>query len=292
MSAMPLFRGAGTALITPFKNGEVDFDALRGIIKNQIEGGVKALVACGTTGEPTTLTAEERVAVIRTAVEEANGSVPVICGTGSNNTRAVIETERKYRDLGCAAQLVVTPYYNKTTQEGLYAHFMAIAEATELPIVIYNVPSRTGLDISPEVLARLCESEHFIAIKESSYDVPYVMQKLAAVGDKLAFYCGNDEMTYSMLALGFEGVISVVTNLRPSAMADVTKLWFDGDWKASRDAQLKLLPLCRALFKETSPIPVKYAAEYLGICGGEVRLPLIGASEPVRELVRKALEIC
>lgn len=292
MSVKPLFRGAATALITPFKNGEVDFEALRGLVKMQLAGGIAGFVACGTTGEPATLTPDEREAVIRVALEAVDGRAPVICGTGSNCTRSVIEAEKRYRGMGCAAQLVVTPYYNKTTQEGLYAHFMAISDATELPIVIYNVPSRTGLDIAPETLMRLCERGRFAAIKESSYDIPSVMEKIAAVGDRLTFYSGNDDQIYPMLTLGAQGVISVASNLRPAKVARIAELWFGGDISGALKAQLELMPLCRALFKEVNPIPVKYAAETLGLCGGELRLPLVTAGEATRELIRKALEAC
>ena len=189
----PLFRGSATALITPMRDGKVDVAALNRLVYMQIAGGTSALVACGTTGEPSTLSAEERELVVRETVAAARGQIPVICGTGSNNTQAVIENEKRFRDLGCAAQLVVTPYYNKTTQEGLYAHFMHIAENTELPIIVYNVPGRTNLDIAPETLSRLCESGRFVALKESSYDLPRVMEKMNVVEGKMDVYCGNDD---------------------------------------------------------------------------------------------------
>ena len=202
----------------------------------------------------------------------------------------MIETERRYRDLGCAAQLVVTPYYNKTTQEGLYAHFMHIAENTELPIILYNVPGRTNLDLSAKTIGRLAEYDRFIALKESSYDLPGVMEKMRAADGRLTFYSGNDDMVYPLLALGFEGVISVMSNVKPRMMADMVDAWFKGDHERSRDLQLNSLPLIRALFTEVSPIPCKYAMAQLGLCQNELRLPLIPASESTCALMDAALE--
>lgn len=289
MSNTPLFRGAAVALITPFKDGKVDFDALRNLVEMQIEGGTAAIVTCGTTGEPATLTTEERIAVVTETVKAVNGRIPVICGTGSNNTAAVIENEKRFRDLGCAAQLVVTPYYNKTTQEGLYAHFMAIADNTELPIILYNVPSRTSVDLGAGVISRLKPSGRFIALKESSYTVPSVMEKLEAMGDDICLYSGNDDMVYPLLALGAEGVISVVSNVAPRLMADMVNAWFDGNARESLSLQMKAMPLVRALFREVSPIPCKYAAEKMGLCSGELRLPLVTASPAVQAEMDAAL---
>lgn len=285
----PLFRGSAVALVTPFENGRVDVSALRRLVDLQLEGGTAAIVSCGTTGEPSTLTAQERETVIRETVKAVNGRVPVICGTGSNNTQAVVENERRYRDLGCAAQLVVTPYYNKTTQEGLYAHFMHIAEHTELPIILYNVPSRTNLDISAATLKRLAASQRFIALKESSYSVPAILEKLSAIEGQMCLYSGNDDMVYPLLALGAQGVISVVSNIAPRLMSDMVGHYFAGDLQRSRELQVKSLPLVRALFNEVSPIPCKYAMQKLGLCGGELRLPLIEASEATRQMMDVAL---
>ena len=286
----PLFRGSATALITPMHEGNVDFAALRRMVDMQLQGGTAALVSCGTTGEPSTLSMEERRQVVAETVKAAQGRIPVICGTGSNNTLAVVENEKAMRDLGCAAQLVVTPYYNKTTQEGLYAHFMHIAENTQLPIVVYNVPGRTSLDIAPRTLERLAQSGRFIALKESSYDLPRVMEKMQAVDGKMDVYCGNDDMVYPMLALGAQGVISVASNVSPKLMSDMVKSWFEGDHEKSRRLQLEALPLVRALFNEVSPIPCKYALELMGVCSGELRLPLIEAGEETKHMMRSALK--
>lgn len=290
MSTQSIFRGAACALITPFSNGKVDYAALNRLIEMQLEGGTAAIVTCGTTGEPATLTAEERYAVAEATVKAVNGRIPVICGTGSNNTAAVIENERRFRDLDCAAQLVVTPYYNKTTQEGLYAHFMAIAEQTELPIVLYNVPSRTNVDLSAGVIARLKATGRFVALKESSYAMPSVMEKAEVLGDEMTLYSGNDDMVYPLLTLGAQGVISVVSNIAPRLMADMVSAYFEGNTKKSLELQLKAMPLVHALFREVSPIPCKYAAEKLGICSGELRLPLVTASPAVQAEMDAALQ--
>lgn len=285
----PLFRGSAVALVTPFENGKVDYAALRRLVEMQLEGGTAAIISCGTTGEPSTLDADERENVIRETVKAVNGRVPVICGTGSNNTLAVVENERRYRDLGCAAQLVVTPYYNKTTQEGLYAHFMHIAENTELPIILYNVPGRTNLELTAATIGRLAQCEKFIALKESSYNVPAILEKLSVMEGKMALYSGNDDMVYPLLALGAEGVISVVSNVAPRLMSDMVASYFAGDHQRSRCLQLESLPLVRALFHEVSPIPCKYAMEKLGLCKGELRLPLIAAGESTRRMMDEAL---
>ena len=290
MANTSLFRGSGVAIITPFHNGQVDIPALRRLVEYQIAGGTAAIIACGTTGEPATLTAQERETVIAETVAAAAGRVPVICGTGSNCTQNVIDSEKCYRGLGCAAQLVVTPYYNKTTQEGLYAHFMAIADNTQLPIYLYNVPSRTGLDIAPETLRRLVNaSDHFIALKESSFNLPFVMEKLDAIKGKLALYSGNDEMVYPLLSLGAQGVISIVANALPAQMSQMVSDYFAGNPSDSLQMQLRLLPLIHAFFAEVSPIPCKHAMEIMGLCEGELRLPLIDASEGVKTKLRAVL---
>ena len=284
-----LFQGSAVALATPFSQGKVDTAAIERLVEMQVKGGTSAIVACGTTGEPTTMNAEEKELVVRTVVKAVNGRVPVIAGTGSNCTQNVIDTAKRYEDLGCVAQLVVTPYYNKTTQEGLYRHFMAIAEATALPIVIYNVPTRTSLDISPEVLDRLACCEKFVAVKESSYNLPYVMEKIRHVGGRLAIYSGNDDMVVPMMALGAEGVISVAANILPEMVAQMANSYLAGDHATSLDTQLRLMPVICALFNEVSPIPCKAAMEMMGLCSGELRLPLVPISDCNRAKLRDAL---
>lgn len=289
MPTKPLFQGSAVALATPFQNGNVDVPALRRLAEFQIENGTAALIACGTTGEPTTMSPEERALVAREVLKAAGGRVPVIVGTGSNWTQNVIDTANRYRDDGFAAQLVVTPYYNKTSTEGLYRHFMEIADHTTLPIIIYNVPSRTTLDLSPETLLRLASDERFIGVKESSYNIPYVMEKFRVIGDKLTFFSGNDDTVIPLMALGAKGVISVVANVLPKDMALMADSYLKGDHETAVRAQLRLLPLIRALFAEVSPIPCKAAMEMLGLCGGELRLPLVPISENAKEDLRKAL---
>ncbi|MDO5145372.1 MAG: 4-hydroxy-tetrahydrodipicolinate synthase [bacterium] len=289
MTNQPLFRGSAVALVTPFSGGKVDVETLRKLVAFQIDNGTSAIVACGTTGEPSTMSMEERELVIRETVKAAAGRVPVICGTGSNCTQSVIETERRFRELGCAAQLVVTPYYNKTTQEGLYAHFMAVAEHTELPIILYNVPSRTNLDIAPETIDKLAASGRFIALKESSYDLPRVMEKLCAMDGRMTLYSGNDDMIYPLMALGAQGVISVLSNVAPAYTAQMAQAYLMGETGRALEMQTACLPLVRALFSEVSPIPCKYAMERMGLCGGELRLPLIPASEGAKRKMDDAL---
>ncbi len=284
-----LFQGSAVALVTPFINGKVDTDAIARLVELQIEGGSKAIIACGTTGEPTTMNAEERELTVRTIVRAVNGRVPVVAGTGSNCTQNVIDTANRYADIGCAAQLVVTPYYNKTTQEGLYRHYMAIADNTTLPIVIYNVPTRTALDISPEVLDRLASCEKFIALKESSYNIPYVMDKIRHVGGRLAIYSGNDDTVIPLMALGAEGVISVVANVLPQMVAQMATSYLAGDHATALDLQLRLMPVICAMFAEVSPIPCKAAMEMLGLCSGEVRLPLVPIGDCNRAKLKDAL---
>jgi 4-hydroxy-tetrahydrodipicolinate synthase len=214
----------------------------------------------------------------------------VIAGTGTNNTQAVIDAAKRYENLGCAAQLVVTPYYNKTNKEGLYRHFMAVADHTALPIVIYNVPSRTGIDLQPDMLERLSACDKFVGLKESSYDVPTVMEKAAVLkGTSITMYSGNDDMNYPLLALGAKGIISVAANFIPEKVRAMTESFFQGNIEAALAQQLMLMPINRALFLEVNPIPCKAAMQILGLCGGELRLPLYPLSEPSREKLIEAL---
>jgi 4-hydroxy-tetrahydrodipicolinate synthase len=285
-----IFEGSAVALVTPFRSGKVDAAAIRRLVAYQIQAGTAAIVACGTTGEPATMNADERELVIRTVCEAANGKIAVIAGTGTNNTQAVIDAAKRYENLGCSAQLVVTPYYNKTNKEGLYRHFMAIAENTELPIVIYNVPSRTGMDLTPDTLQRLAACEKIVGVKESSYDLPTVMEKFAAVEDtQVAMYSGNDDMNYPLLTLGAKGTISVAANFVADKLFQLVHSFQAGDWKAALQMQLDLMPLNRALFAEVNPIPCKAAMEMLKMCSGELRLPLYEISEQGRAKVREAL---
>ncbi len=284
-----LFQGSAVALVTPFTSGKVDTAAIERLVNRQMEAGTAAIIVCGTTGEPTTMTPDERELTVRTVIRAVNGRVPVVAGTGSNCTQSVIDTAKRYENLGCAAQLVVTPYYNKSSQEGLYRHYMEIAEHSQLPIMIYNVPSRTGMDISPEVLERLVGSGKFVALKESSYNLPYVMEKVRRLDGKIALYSGNDDMVLPLMGLGAQGVISVVANVLPAEMAEMAQSYLKGDTDKALAMQLKLLPLIRALFAEVNPIPCKAAVEMMGLCSGDLRLPLIPVSAENRSKLRDAL---
>ncbi len=271
----PLFTGCGTALVTPFKNGEVDYPALDRLVEDQIANGVSALIAVGTTGEPATMTWEEHLAVIRRVVEKADHRVPVIAGTGSNATSEAVYAAKHSAEFGADAQLVVTPYYNKTSQAGLVAHFNAIADAATLPVIVYNVPSRTGLNIGPEALYEICQHENVIAVKEASSDVAQAMEKIRLCGDKVDFYSGNDDLIVPSISFGFKGVISVVSNILPAETSRMAKLALEGNYKEAAEIQLKLLPFINALFSETSPIPVKAAMAKVGMLEDELRLPLV-----------------
>ena len=279
----PLFTGVGTALVTPFKDGKVDFLALDRLVEDQIANGVSALIAAGTTGEPATMDWDEHLAVIRRVVEKADHRVTVIAGTGSNATAEAVYAAKHSAEFGADAQLVVTPYYNKTSQAGLVAHFNAIADAATLPVIVYNVPSRTGLNIGPEALAKICEHENVIAVKEASPDVGQAMEKIRLCGDKVDFYSGNDDLIVPMMSVGFKGVISVVSNILPAETSRMTNLALEGNYTDAAEIQLKLLPFINALFSETSPIPIKAAMAKMGMLEEEVRLPLVPMTDGPRE---------
>lgn len=281
----PLFTGCGTALITPFKGGEIDWEALDRLVEEQIAGGVDALIATGTTGEPSTMTWEEHIAVIRRVAEKANGRVPVIAGTGSNSTREAIEGSKAIEDCGASALLIVTPYYNKTSQEGLVAHYNAIADEAKLPLIVYNVPSRTGMNILPATLKKIVQHENVVAVKEASPDVAQAMEKILLCGDDATFYCGNDDLIVPTMVMGFKGVISVLSNVVPGETADMAHLALAGKWEEAAALQLKYMPFIKALFSETSPIPCKAAMSLMGLCEDELRLPLI----PMQEKTRAAM---
>lgn len=270
-----IFSGCATALITPFLNGEVDWDALDRLVEDQVSRGINALVAVGTTGEPSTLTWEEQIEVIRHVVNVANHRVPVIAGTGSNCTKEAIEAARMAKECGADAQLCVTPYYNKTSQAGLIAHYKAIADDGSLPVIVYNVPARTGLNISPATLEEICRHKNVVGVKEANPDVGQALEKMRRCGDQVAFYCGNDDLTLPMMACGFEGVISVLSNVMPETTVELTRLAANGENAKAAALQKQLLPFIDALFCETSPIPVKAALHRMGVCTDEVRLPLI-----------------
>ena len=280
MKQKTLFRGIATALATPMtSSGAIDYDAYGRLIDWQIESGVAGLVTCGTTGEASTMTAEEHRQTIAFAVKRAAGRVPVIAGTGANCTEKAVELTRFACAAGADACLVVTPYYNKATQRGLIAHYTAIADASDRPVILYNVPSRTGVNIQPATLQKICRLPQVVAVKEANPDVAQAMEKINLVGDDATFYCGNDDLTIPLMVLGFQGVISVLSNVMPAETSKMTSLALSGNWAEASKMQRDLLPMVKALFCETSPIPCKAAMSMMGMCRNELRLPLIPMQE-------------
>ena len=274
-----VFTGAATAIITPFQNGKVAYDAFERLLEWQIEKGIDALVVCGTTGEASTLTDEEHREVIRFAVEKVAHRVPVIAGTGSNDTDYAIDLTRYAGEVGADAVLLVTPYYNKATQKGLYESFKATADASTVPCILYNVPSRTGCNLLPATVARLAEHPRIVAIKEASGNISQIAELAALVGDKMDIYSGNDDQILPILALGGKGVISVLSNPMPRETSELCRLFFEGDIAGARKLQLDLLPFVNALFSEVNPIPVKAAMARMGFGENSLRLPLTPMEE-------------
>ncbi len=287
-----LIQGAITALVTPMRDGEVDFPALGRLVDDQIAAGIHGLVAVGTTGESATLRVAEHVAVIRHVVQVANKRVPVIAGAGANATAEAIELTKASESAGADALLHVTPYYNKPTQEGLYRHYAAIARETRLPIVLYNVPSRTSCDLLPATVVRLAEIERVVAIKEAS-DVRRASELIAAVGDRIAVLAGDDATALPFMALGGRGVVSVVSNVVPGQVAAMCNAALAGDFARARAIHFELQPLFELLFAESNPIPVKAALELMsrGAMSGEVRLPLCPCSPALRARLGEHLRV-
>lgn len=286
----PVFTGAAVAIITPMRaDGSVDFEELGRIIDDQIDNGTDSIVICGTTGESPTMTDEEHTACIRYAVKKTAGRVPVIAGTGSNDTKYAIWLSRQAQADGADALLLVTPYYNKTSQAGLIAHYTAIADAVDLPCILYNVPSRTGCNLTPASLAQLAKHPNINAVKEASGNISQVAEIAAACGEELNIYSGNDDQIVPLLALGGKGVISVLSNVAPRYTHDICAKWFAGDTAGSLAMQLAALPLCKALFADVNPIPVKWAMNRLGWHAGACRLPLVDPDEAVQAQLDSAL---
>ena len=288
----PLFYGCGTALVTPFKGRRVDYDALEGLIDWQLEEGADALIVLGTTGEPATVSASERPAVIECAVARVRRRVPVIVGTGANDTREAVRLSIEAQALGADALLVVTPYYNRASRSGLMAHFNAVADSVALPVIMYNVPGRTGVNLPPETVAALARHPNLCAVKDASGDLRQLTDLAAACGEGVAVYCGNDDQVVPAMALGARGVISVAANVVPRPMRELAHAWLEGDPAKALDWQLRLLPLIRALFSEVSPIPVKAALSAMGLIENNLRLPLTPLdrekAEALVETLRKA----
>ncbi len=269
-----MFSGSIVAIVTPFRKGKVDEEAYRQLIEFQIQNGTTAIVPCGTTGESATLSIEEHNRVIEIAVSAVNKRVPVIAGTGGNSTSEAIELTAHAKKTGADATLQVVPYYNKPTQEGLYQHFKAIAEAVPLPQVVYNIPGRTGVNMLPQTVARVAGLPEVVAIKEASGDLGQMAEVVRLTGDKITLLSGDDNLTLPVLAIGGKGVISVVANIVPKDSADMVNAWEKGDVEGARALFYKLLPLCQAMFYETNPIPVKTSLALMGKIDGELRLPM------------------
>lgn len=274
-----LFKGCGTAIATPFCEQGVNLKEFEKMVENQIKEGVDAIIVCGTTGESSTMTEQEKLQTIECAVKVSNGKVPIIAGTGSNNTKAVIEMNKKVEKLGVDGVLIVTPYYNKTTQQGLITHYTEIAKNTKLPIIMYSVQSRTGVNITPATCLELSKIQNIVAIKEASGNLSQVAEIANLCGEELAIYSGNDDQILPVLSLGGKGVISVLSNVKPKYTHDMCQNFFEGNIEKATKMQLDSIPLTKALFSEVNPIPVKAALNMIGYDYGTPRLPLIEMSE-------------
>lgn len=276
---MSIFTGAGVALCTPFTQDGVNFDAFGKLIDFQIDGSTDALIVNGTTGEPSTMSEEEKRAALSFALERTAGRIPVIAGTGGNDTKKVIAASIEAQKMGADALLIVTPYYNKATQKGLIAHYTAVADAVDIPIIVYNVPGRTGLNMLPETLAALAEHPNIAGMKEASGNLAQVSEMARLCGDKCDLYSGEDGLVVPLLSVGGKGVISVVSNIAPRIMHDMVEKFLSGDIAGARELQFKVNPLAAALFCEVNPIPAKTALRLIGIDAGPLRLPLTEMSD-------------
>ena len=285
-----IFKGCGTAIITPFTENGVNFEEFGKMIDFQIENGADSIIVCGTTGESSTMTLEERKETIKFAVERANKRIPIIAGTGGNCTKNVIEMTKYAESIGVDAALVVTPYYNKTTQVGLVEHYKVVASSTKLPIILYSVPSRTGVNITPETCLELSKIENIVAIKEASGNLSQIAEIANLCGEELNIYSGNDDQITPILAVGGIGVISVLSNVLPEHTHDIVDSFLNGNIELARDEQISVIPLVKALFCEVNPIPVKAAMNMLGYNAGKPRLPLVEMSEKGKERLEKELK--
>lgn len=285
-----MIKGAIVAMVTPFKDGMVDEEALKKLIEFQIENGTDGIVPCGTTGESATLSYEEHERVIELTIETVNKRIPVIAGTGSNSTREAIALTKHAEKVGADAALLITPYYNKPTQDGLYHHFKAVSEEVSIPLILYNVPSRTGVNLLPETVARLKELKNIYGIKEATGDLRQVSQLIKLCGKDFVVLSGDDFVTLPMLAVGAKGVISVTSNIIPKDVAQMVDAFFAGDFKKSEEIHYKMWDINVAMFLETNPIPVKTALGMMGMITPELRLPLVGMSEGNKKKLQEILQ--
>jgi 4-hydroxy-tetrahydrodipicolinate synthase len=284
-----MFTGSMVALITPFRDGKVDWQSLEALVDFHIESGTNGIVPCGTTGESATLSHQEHDDVIKGVIKAVNKRLPVIAGTGSNSTDEAVRLTREAEKSGADGALMISPYYNRPTQEGIYQHYKKVASEVGIPIIVYNIPGRTGSKIEPETLARLAEIENIAGVKEATGSVDQAIDVIRLCGDNLAVYSGEDTLTFSLMALGGKGVISTVANVAPKEMAQLTQACLNGQWEKGRDLQLSLTPLIRSLFIETNPIPVKTAAALMGKCTSELRLPLTPMTEGNVQKLKRAM---
>lgn len=284
-----VFKGSCVALVTPFKDGKVDYEALKNLIEFQIENGTSAVVVLGTTGEPSTMSKEEKDKVISFSKSVIKGRIKLIVGTGSNCTEEAVENSKSAKELGADALLVVTPYYNKCTQKGLVEHYKTIAKNCDLPIIVYNVPGRTGVNILPETMLKLSKIPQICGIKEASGSINQIMRVCKLLKNKLAVYSGDDSLNYVFMTLGAEGVISVTANILPKEVCELTKLSLNGEYKKAKSIQDKLFNINELMFVEVNPIPVKKALHLMGKIENELRLPLLELSKSNTEKLKKEL---
>jgi 4-hydroxy-tetrahydrodipicolinate synthase len=284
-----MFTGSMVALVTPFKNGKVDWESLERLLDFHMKSGSHGIVPCGTTGESATLSHQEHDEVIKTVIKTVNRRLPVVVGTGSNSTEEAVRLTREAEKSGADGALMISPYYNRPTQEGIYQHYKRVASEVGIPLIIYNIPGRTGSKIEPETLARLAEIKNVAGVKEATGSVDQAIDVIRLCGDRLAVYSGEDSLTYSLMALGGKGVISTVANIAPKEMSQLTEACLKGNWEQGRELQFKVLPLIRAVFLETNPIPVKTALSLMGRCTGDLRLPLTPMSEGNVKKLRQSM---
>ena len=285
-----LFKGCGTAIATPFDENGVNLEEFKKLVEFQIANKADAIIVCGTTGESSTMTKDEKIATIKCAVETSNGRIPIIAGTGSNNTKQAIENSKLAESLGVDGLLIVTPYYNKATQSGLIAHYTEIAKNTNLPIILYSVSSRTGVNIEPKTCLELSKIPNIVAIKEASGNLSQIAEIASLCGDNLHIYSGNDDQILPILSVGGIGVISVLSNIKPEFTHDIVQNFLEGNIQKAKEMQLKAIPLIKALFSEVNPIPVKECLNMVGFNYGIPRLPLTPMSESKKEILKQALE--
>ena len=287
---MSIFEGSAVALVTPFTQDGVNYETLKSMLDFQLDNGTDALVICGTTGEPATMTKEEKHSVMKFAIEYVAGRRPVIIGTGGNNTAAVIEESLYAQSIGADALLIVTPYYNKCSQDGLVKHYLAVADAVDLPIIVYNVPGRTGVNVTPASLAKLAEHKNIVAMKEASGNISQIAEMARLTRGKIDLYSGNDDQIVPIMSLGGKGVISVTANIAPKQMHDLCAAYLAGDTKKACDMQLDLNPLNNAMFSDVNPIPVKTALNMMGFEAGPLRLPLSDMSAEGAAALKQVLQ--